>query len=30
MGDHAVDHIHEIEYDLPEECLMGMTVTYEF
>lgn len=25
MGDHAVDHIHEIEYDLPEECIMGLT-----
>jgi hypothetical protein len=25
MGDHALDHIHEIEYDLPEECLMGLT-----
>lgn len=25
MGDHALDHIHEIEYDLPEECLMGLS-----
>ncbi len=25
MGDHAVEHIHEVEYDLPEECLMGLT-----
>jgi hypothetical protein len=25
MGDHALEHIHEIGYDLPEECLMAMT-----
>jgi hypothetical protein len=25
LGDHALDHIHEIEYDLPEECLMGLS-----
>lgn len=25
MGDHALDHIHEIEHDLPEECLMGLS-----
>jgi hypothetical protein len=27
LGDHALDHIHEIEYDLPEECIMGLTDT---
>lgn len=25
MGDYALQHIHEIGYDLPEECLMAMT-----
>jgi len=25
MGDRALAHIHEIGYDLPEECLMAMT-----
>jgi len=25
MGDHCLVHIHEIGYDLPEECLMAMT-----
>lgn len=25
MGDHAMDHIHEIGADLPEECLMALS-----
>jgi hypothetical protein len=25
MGDHALQHIHEIDADLPEECIMGLT-----
>ncbi len=25
VGDHALEHIHEIGADLPEECLMGLT-----
>lgn len=25
MGDKALEHIHEIEYDLPEECLIAMS-----
>jgi hypothetical protein len=25
MGDHALSHIHEIEHNLPEECLMALT-----
>ena len=25
MGDRALVHIHEVEYNLPEECLMAMT-----
>ena len=25
MGDHAMEHIHEIGADLPEECLMALT-----
>lgn len=24
LGDHALDHIHEIGYDLPEECIISM------
>jgi hypothetical protein len=25
MGDHALQHIHEIDPDLPEECIMALT-----
>jgi hypothetical protein len=25
MGDHALERIHEIGYDLPEECLLGLS-----
>lgn len=25
MGDSALEHIHEVGYDLPEECLLGLT-----
>jgi hypothetical protein len=25
MGDKALEHIHEIEYDLPEECLLSLS-----
>ena len=24
LGDHSLEHIHEVGYDLPEECIMAL------